>query len=93
MAGFNSAPRLARVPGARLLTGNVWFTSGVHAGANFAAFSVSGLWYAGGIVALAGHPAYPNSIAIMLLMVATGMAYLVLERYKTRRRGSAREAV
>jgi membrane protease YdiL (CAAX protease family) len=30
------------------LTGNIWFASGLHAGANIAGFSIGGLWHAGG---------------------------------------------
>src|SRR5262249_40498475 len=67
---------------AYLLTGNIWFTSGVHTGANFAAFSVTGLWHAGGVVALGGMPAYPNWVAVMLLMAMLGVAYFLGRWYK-----------
>ena len=57
---------------AYLLTGNIWFASGMHAGANFASFSVTGLWHAGAIVALTGEPAYSNWTA-----AATMLAILI----------------
>jgi uncharacterized protein len=36
------------------LSGNIWLASGLHAGANLASFSASGLWHAGAVVALVG---------------------------------------
>lgn len=51
------------------LTGNVWFCSGLHAGANFASFSVTGLWHAGAVVALVGRPAAPNWVGAMIMLV------------------------
>jgi membrane protease YdiL (CAAX protease family) len=54
---------------AYLLTGNIWFSSGIHAGANYALFSISGLWHAGALVRLEGQPAFPNWAAVLLLLV------------------------
>jgi membrane protease YdiL (CAAX protease family) len=71
---------------AYLLTGNVWFSSGVHAGANFATFSLSGLWHAGAFMRVVGEPAYPNWISVMLMLGAISLAYVVLRLYKTRHR-------
>jgi membrane protease YdiL (CAAX protease family) len=65
---------------AYLLTGNVWFTSGVHAGANVATFSVSGLWHAGAIVSVVGQPAFPNWVAVMLMLGAMILAYFCSRR-------------
>jgi hypothetical protein len=78
---------------AYLLTGNVWFSSGAHAGANLATFSISGLWHAGAIMSVVGQPAFPNWIAVMLMLGAMSMAYFVSKRYKTGRRHSATNAV
>jgi membrane protease YdiL (CAAX protease family) len=61
------------------LTGNVWLCSGLHAGANFASFSVSGLWHAGAVVALVGRPAAPNWVAAMIMLVVLS-AMLALRR-------------
>src|SRR5262249_19236107 len=60
---------------AYLLTGNIWFGTGVHTGANFAAFSVSGLWHAGALVRLEGEPAFPNWAAVAMMTVALGLLY------------------
>lgn len=60
---------------AYLLTGNVWFASGIHTGANAAAFSVTGLWHAGAVVALAGESAFPNWIAGVLMLVLMSVLY------------------
>lgn len=68
---------------AYLLTGNVWFTSGVHTGANFATFFVSGLWHAGGVVSVVGRPAYPNWVSVMLMMGAMSAAYIIIPNRKT----------
>ena len=62
---------------AYLLTGNIWLTSGIHTGANAASFSVTGLWYAGAVVALAGASPYPNWTAIAALLVLMSVLYAV----------------
>src|SRR5690606_24487500 len=49
------------------LTGAVWLTSGLHFGANVAAFSVSGIWHAGAIVSIEGRPAFPVTSVPLLL--------------------------
>jgi membrane protease YdiL (CAAX protease family) len=61
------------------LTGNIWLASGLHAGANFAGFSISGLWHAGAVVALVGQPTIPNWAAGMI-MLALFSTVLVLRR-------------
>jgi membrane protease YdiL (CAAX protease family) len=62
---------------AYVLTGNIWFTSGVHTGANFAAFSVTGLWHAGAVVALTGQPLFPNWIAVLLMLIVCSGAFFI----------------
>jgi membrane protease YdiL (CAAX protease family) len=62
------------------LTGNIWFASGLHAGANIAGFSISGLWHAGAIVALIGQPTIPNWAA-GLIMLGVFSAIFVLQRW------------
>lgn len=53
---------------AYVLTGNIWFTSGLHTGANFALFSISGLWHAGAFVSITGRPTVPNWIMIVSML-------------------------
>jgi membrane protease YdiL (CAAX protease family) len=64
---------------AYLLTGNIWLCSGLHAGANVASFSVTGLWHAGAIIALVGRPAIPNWGAAVI-MLAVFSAIFALRR-------------
>jgi membrane protease YdiL (CAAX protease family) len=59
------------------LTGNIWFTSGVHTGANLAAFSVTGLWHAGAVFAVVGQPLFPNWIAVMLMLIVFSGAFFI----------------
>jgi membrane protease YdiL (CAAX protease family) len=61
------------------LTGNIWLASGLHAGANIAGFSVTGLWHAGASVALVGRPTIPYWVADLILLAVFGIA-LVLQR-------------
>jgi len=68
------------------LTGNIWLTSGLHAGANIAAFSVSGLWHAGAVVSLIGRPSFPNWIAGLVLMALLGALLALSGRMKPRMR-------
>jgi membrane protease YdiL (CAAX protease family) len=62
---------------AYLLTGNIWFASGIHTGANIASFSATGLWHAGAVVALAGESAFPNWIAGVLMLVLMSILFAV----------------
>jgi membrane protease YdiL (CAAX protease family) len=64
------------------LTGNIWFTSGVHAGANYAIFSISGLWYAGALVNVAGQPAFPHWLTVMIILIFLSLIYGFRRRYK-----------
>lgn len=61
---------------AYLLTGNVWFAAGIHTGANAASFSVTGLWHAGAVVALAGESAFPNWLAGILMLVFMSVLFV-----------------
>ena len=64
------------------ITGNIWLTSGVHAGANTATFSVSGLWHAGAIVSMIGRPGYPTWITAVLMLAVFSVAFALSRRYK-----------
>lgn len=64
------------------LTGNIWLTAGVHAGANAAAFSVSGLWHAGAVVSVTGQPSVPNWAAVALMLAAFGVAIGQSRKFK-----------
>ena len=60
---------------AYLLTGNIWFSAGIHTGANAASFAVTGLWHAGAVVALAGQTAYPNWLSVASMLVLMGVLF------------------
>jgi hypothetical protein len=66
------------------LTGNVWFASGLHAGANYATFSMSGLWHAGALVNVVGQPAFPNWAGALMLFLLLGLSIVLLPRKATR---------
>src|SRR5262249_42872724 len=66
------------------LTGNIWLSSGVHTGANFANCSISGLWHAGAIVALVGQPTIPNWVAAMIMLAGFSTIFALLRRYKAK---------
>jgi membrane protease YdiL (CAAX protease family) len=63
------------------LTGNIWFASGLHAGANFAGFAISGLWHAGAIVALIGKPTIPYWVAGMIMLAVLSAVFVLLRPY------------
>ena len=65
-------------------TGNIWFASGVHMGGNLAAFSVSGLWHAGAIVALTGQPTIPYWAATMIMLAVFSAIFVLLGRYRAK---------
>jgi membrane protease YdiL (CAAX protease family) len=65
---------------AYFLTGNIWFSSGLHTGANFALFSISGLWYAGAIVHIEGNPFISNLTTIIILLMTLFLIYLIQKR-------------
>ncbi len=69
---------------AYLITGNIWFGTGIHTGANYALFSISGLWHAGALVRLEGQPAFPNWLAVLIMMVAMGVLYGAVQASKGR---------
>lgn len=66
------------------LTGNVWLASGLHAGANVAGFSITGLWHAGAVVALVGQPTIPNWVAALIMLAVFGAALALKKRYRTK---------
>lgn len=68
------------------LTGNIWLASGLHAGANFASFSVTGLWHAGAVVALVGQPTIPNWVAGMVMLVVFSTIFVSLRLYRAKLR-------
>jgi membrane protease YdiL (CAAX protease family) len=65
-------------------TGNIWFASGVHMGGNLAAFSVSGLWHAGAIVALIGQPTIPYWAATMIMLAVFSALFVLLRQYRAK---------
>jgi len=69
---------------AYVLTGNIWFASGLHAGANIAGFSVTGLWHAGAVVALVGRPTIPQWAPGMIMMVLFGAIFLLQRTYRSK---------
>jgi membrane protease YdiL (CAAX protease family) len=69
---------------AYLLTGNIWLCSGLHAGANMASFSVTGLWHAGAIVALIGRPAVPNWVAGIIILAIFSIMLAMSRRRKAK---------
>ncbi len=70
---------------AYVLTGNIWFTTGIHTGANVASFSITGSWYAGAVVSITGEPAVSNTAAATALTVVLALAvYLRKDREKER---------
>jgi membrane protease YdiL (CAAX protease family) len=66
------------------LTGNIWLTSGVHAGANLASFSISGLWHAGAVVSVRGQPTMPGWVMVSIMLVAFGATFALLRRYRAK---------
>ena len=64
------------------LTGNIWLASGLHAGANFAGYSISGLWHAGAVVALIGHPTIPTWAAGMIMLAVFSTVLVLLRPYR-----------
>jgi membrane protease YdiL (CAAX protease family) len=66
------------------LTGNIWLSSGVHLGANFANYSISGLWHAGAVVALIGRPIAPNWVAAMIMLAGFSATFALLRRRKAK---------
>lgn len=67
---------------AYVLTGNIWFTSGLHAGANSASFSLSGLWHAGGVVTVVGWITYPKWASLLLMLITVSIAVALSRRYR-----------
>lgn len=66
------------------LTGNIWLASGLHAGANLAGFSITGLWHAGAVVALIGQPTMPNWAAGMIMLAVFSAAFVLVSRYRAK---------
>jgi membrane protease YdiL (CAAX protease family) len=66
------------------LTGNIWLASGMHAGANFAAFSIGGMWHAGASVALIGRPTIPYWIISMIMLGVFGAALALQTWYRAK---------
>lgn len=66
------------------LTGNIWLASGLHAGANIAGFSISGLWHAGAIVALRGQPTIPYWVSGMIMLAVFSAIFVLLRLYRAK---------
>ena len=67
------------------LTGNIWLTSGLHAGANSASFSLSGLWHAGGVVAVVGWVSYSKWASLLLMFIAFSIAVGISRKFFNQR--------
>lgn len=63
------------------LTGNIWFSSGLHTGANLASFSITGLWHAGAIVSVSGYSSVPNWLTISVFLILLGAVYILNQKY------------
>jgi membrane protease YdiL (CAAX protease family) len=66
------------------LTGNIWLTSGLHAGANLASFSISGLWHAGAVVSVRGQPTIPGWVMTLIMLVLFGATFALLRQYRAK---------
>lgn len=66
------------------LTGNIWFASGLHAGANIAGFSVTGLWHAGAVVALIGRATIPHWAPGMIMLAVLCVVLVLQRRYRAK---------
>lgn len=67
---------------AYILTGNIWLTSGLHAGANAASFSLTGLWHAGAVVSVVGWPSYSNWVPLLVMLIVLTVAVALSRRSK-----------
>lgn len=63
------------------LTGNVWFASGLHTGANVASFSITGLWHAGAVVSVSGYSTVPNWLTTFLFLVLISVVFALKQKY------------
>ncbi len=66
------------------LTGNIWFASGLHGGANIASFAVTGLWHAGAVVALVGRPTIPYWAPGMIMLAVFSTVLVLMRRTRAR---------
>lgn len=66
---------------AYLLTENVWFTSGLHAGANIASFSITGLWHAGALVSISGETVIQNWMTVSFMLVLIGSIFFLKQKF------------
>ncbi len=69
------------------LTGNIWFASGLHAGANIAMFGINGSWHSGAAVALTGNPTLPHWASGMIMLAVLGGVFAYLQVYRHERHG------
>lgn len=63
------------------LTGNIWFSSGLHTGANAASFSITGLWHAGAIVSISGYSAVPNWLVTLLFLILLSAVFMLKRKF------------
>ena len=66
---------------AYLLTENIWFTSGLHAGANIASFSITGLWHAGALVSITGETAIQNWMTTLIILVLISSTFFLKQKF------------
>lgn len=63
------------------LTGNIWFASGLHTGANLASFSITGLWHAGAVFSVSGYSTVPNWLTTFLFLVLISLVFVSKQKY------------
>lgn len=67
------------------LTGNIWFASGLHAGANVAMFGINGSWHSGAVVALTGNPTIPHWAPGIIMLALLSAAFVLIRVYRQRK--------
>jgi hypothetical protein len=63
------------------LTGNIWFSAGLHTGANAASFSITGLWHAGALLSVSGYSAVPNWLITLLFLILLSSIFILKQKY------------
>ena len=66
---------------AYVLTGNIWFSSGLHTGANLAGFSMTGLWHAGALVSVSGYSSVPVWLTGLILLILLSSVFVLKQKY------------
>ena len=75
------------------LTANIWFSSGLHTGANVASFSITGLWHAGAVVSVSGYSAVPHWSVTLLFLILLSSIFILKQKYDLNNRKSPGDKV